>query len=169
MGHRIQLPHRLAAEGPQLRPALRGPTPSLLYSLSVIRCAQWLNKPVMLYANGVGPVRKPINRRRVKKVVERATLVTLRDHSSARELAEMGIGRSVQVTADPVFHLMPAGAEKSLALLSSAGIPQDRPSYCFWVSSGSLDSTVTDTSSLTAWMACWMDSRMASSPALAKP
>ena len=102
-------------------------TRSLLYYLSVIRCAQWLNKPVMLYANGVGPVRKPINRRRVKKVVERATLVTLRDHSSARELAEMGIGRSVQVTADPVFHLMPAGAEKSLALLSSAGIPQGRP------------------------------------------
>ncbi|MCI9156088.1 MAG: polysaccharide pyruvyl transferase CsaB [Lawsonibacter sp.] len=102
-------------------------TRSLLYYLSVIRCAQLLNKPVMLYANGVGPVRKPVNRRRVKKVVERATLVTLRDHSSARELTEMGISRPVQVTADPVFHLMPAGLDKSLKLLAAAGIPQDRP------------------------------------------
>ena len=115
-------------------------TRSLLYYLSVIRCAQWLHKPVMLYANGVGPVRKPINRRRVKKVVERATLVTLRDHSSARELAEMGIGRSVQVTADPVFHLEPAGEERSRALCAGAGLPEGVPftavSVRDWASAG---------------------------------
>lgn len=102
-------------------------TRSLLYYLSVIRCAQWLHKPVMLYANGIGPVRKPANRRRVRRVVERAALVTLRDHASARELAQMGITRPVQVTADPVFHLEPAGRERSLELLSSAGLPQGRP------------------------------------------
>ncbi len=66
-------------------------TRSLMYYLSVIRCADFLGKPVMLYANGIGPVRKPANRRRVKRVVERAALVTLRDHSSARELADMGV------------------------------------------------------------------------------
>lgn len=44
----------------------------------------------MLYANGIGPVRKPENRRRVKRAVERAALVTLRDRSSANELREMG-------------------------------------------------------------------------------
>ena len=63
-------------------------TRSLLYYLSVIRCAQWLHKPVMLYANGIGPVRKPANRRRVRHVVERAALVTLRDHASAQELVQ---------------------------------------------------------------------------------
>ncbi len=102
-------------------------TRSLLYYLSVIRCAQWLRKPVMLYANGIGPVRKPANRRRVKRVVERAALVTLRDHSSARELVEMGVTRPVQVTADPVFHLAPAGREKSLSLLAGAGIGEETP------------------------------------------
>lgn len=56
-------------------------TRSLFYYLSVIRCAELLGKPVMLYANGIGPVHKPANRRRVKRVVERAALVTLRDHS----------------------------------------------------------------------------------------
>ena len=84
-----------------------------------------LGKPVMLYANGIGPVRKPGNRRRVKKVVERATLVTLRDHSSARELADMGVTRQdLLVTADPVFHLAPAGEARCAQLLSGTGIAQ---------------------------------------------
>ena len=102
-------------------------TRSLLYYLSVIRCAQWLRKPVMLYANGIGPVRKPANRRRVKRVVERAALVTLRDHASALELERMGITRPAQVTADPVFHLEPAGESRSLELLQTSGLPQGRP------------------------------------------
>lgn len=33
-------------------------TRSLFYYLSVIRCAELLGKPVMLYANGIGPVHK---------------------------------------------------------------------------------------------------------------
>ncbi len=102
-------------------------TRSLLYYLSVIRCAQWLRKPVMLYANGIGPVRKPANRRRVKQVVERAALVTLRDHASAMELKQMGITRPAQVTADPVFHLEPAGEERSRALCAGAGLPEGVP------------------------------------------
>ena len=102
-------------------------TRSLLYYLSVIGCARRLGKPVMLYANGIGPVRKPVNRRRVKRVVERAALVTLRDHASARELKDMGVTRPVQITADPVFHLAPAGPEKSLELLSASGLPAGRP------------------------------------------
>ena len=102
-------------------------TRSLLYYLSVIRCAQWLGKPVMLYANGIGPVRRPANRRRVKRVVERAALVTLRDHASARELTDMGVTRPVQVTADPVFHLEPVGAERAARLCAGSGLPEGRP------------------------------------------
>ncbi|RKI69712.1 polysaccharide pyruvyl transferase CsaB [bacterium 1xD42-67] len=102
-------------------------TRSLVYYLSVIHCARLLHKPVMLYANGIGPVRDPANRRRVRRAVERAALVTLRDHASARELAEMGVERPVQVTADPVFRLEPTGAERSRALCAAAGLPQGRP------------------------------------------
>ena len=103
-------------------------TRSLMYYLSVIRCADFLGKPVMLYANGIGPVRKPANRRRVKRVVERAALVTLRDHSSARELADMGVDRpDLYVTADPVFHLAPASPERAEQLLACAGLAGDLP------------------------------------------
>ena len=101
-------------------------TRSLVYYLSVIRCAQWLRKPVMLYANGIGPVRKGANRQRVRRAVERAALVTLRDHSSAWELAEMGVTRPVHVTADPVFQLRPAPRERSLELLAQTGLPEGR-------------------------------------------
>ena len=103
-------------------------TRSLLYYLSVIRCAQKLGKPVMLYANGIGPVRRADNRRRVKQVVENASLVTLRDHSSARELEDMGVKSDrMVVTADPVFHLDPASPERAKELLASAGLPEGKP------------------------------------------
>ena len=36
----------------------RTSTRSLLYYLSIIRAAELFHKPVMLYANGIGPVRK---------------------------------------------------------------------------------------------------------------
>lgn len=102
-------------------------TRSLLYYLSVIRCAQLLHKPVMLYANGIGPVRRPANRRRVRRVVESASLVTLRDHASARELERMGVTRPVQVTADPVFHLEPVGEKRRSELLAAAGLEGTAP------------------------------------------
>ena len=106
----------------------RTSTRSLLYYLAIIRGAELLRKPVMLYANGIGPVQKPANRRRVKKAVERAALVTLRDRSSARELQEMGVRRSdLYVTADPVFNLSPAPLGRGKELIASARLPQDRP------------------------------------------
>ncbi len=101
-------------------------TRSLLYYLSVIRMAQRLHKPVMLYANGIGPVRRKRNRRWVKKVVERADLVTLRDHSSKEELEKMGVqAQKLRVTADPVFCMDPAPRERAEELLSTAGVEKN--------------------------------------------
>jgi len=77
----------------------------------------------MLYANGIGPVTRPANRRRVKRAVENADLVTLRDHSSARELREMGVEREdLYVTADPVFTMERAQQDRVVAILEQAGI-----------------------------------------------
>ena len=101
----------------------RTSTRSLLYYLFIIRLAQWFGKPVMLYANGIGPVQKPGNRRRVRSVVEKATVVTLRDQNSAQELREMGIAREdLHVTADPVFRLVPASTQRAQELLESIGM-----------------------------------------------
>lgn len=103
----------------------RTSTRSILYYLSIMRAAKLMGKPVMLYANGIGPVEKPGNRRRVKRAVDRADLITLRDHGSAQELREMGVDNpNLYVTADPVFSLEPAGREESLRLLQHAGLKE---------------------------------------------
>lgn len=101
-------------------------TRSLLYYLAVIHLAKGMGKPVMLYANGIGPVRKPGNRTRVKRAVEQASLVTLRDHDSAQELREMGVKRpELQITADPVFRLELENTQRSGEFLKGCGMPEN--------------------------------------------
>ena len=103
-------------------------TRSLLYYLSIMQLAKLLGKPVMLYANGIGPVRKAGNRKKVAKAVQGAALVTLRDHSSAKELQEMGVKNiALHVTADPVFRLESAPPACADALLAGTGIPAGAP------------------------------------------
>lgn len=86
----------------------------------------------MLYANGIGPVSRPANRRRVKKAVERAALVTLRDRSSAKELQDMGVSRSdLYVTADPVFNLPPPRRRGDRSCWKQPGCPRGFPSRRF--------------------------------------
>ena len=105
----------------------RTSTRSLLYYLMVIRWAKKLGKPVMLYANGIGPVTKPENRKKVKQTVELANVVTLRDRASAQELRDMGVKHpELHITADPVFNLVPAGADRGRELLTKAGLPAGR-------------------------------------------
>jgi len=103
-------------------------TRSILYYLFLIRAAERLGKRVMLYANGIGPVTKSANRRRVRRAVERADVVTLRDKNSAEELRRMGVTRTdLVVTADPVMTMDPVPAAQAAALLADAGVPADTP------------------------------------------
>lgn len=102
-------------------------TRSLVYYLSVMWLAKQMGKPVMLFANGIGPVRKPGNRSWVRKAVEQAGVVTLRDHSSAEELRAMGVQRTdLTVTADPVFQLEPAESDRARELTACCGLPEGK-------------------------------------------
>ena len=104
----------------------RTSTRSILYYLSMIHCAKRMGKRVVLYANGIGPVEKRRNRKRVKRAIDRVDLVTLRDRASAEELREMGVTNpNIHVTADPVFCLDPASDEASISLLEQAGLEAD--------------------------------------------
>ena len=100
-------------------------TRSLLYYLSVIRLAQLLNKPVVIYANGIGPLLGSRNRRLVRKVIEKCALVTLRDHHSVAELRSLGVVRNdLHVTGDPAFILKPTRAPREL--LRELGISDEK-------------------------------------------
>lgn len=102
-------------------------TRSILYYLSIIESAKLMKKKVMLYANGIGPVSKKENRKMVKRVINKADIITLREEDSKTELMNMGVtNKNMFVTADPVFTMEPISKEESAKLIEEAGIPKDK-------------------------------------------
>jgi len=94
---------------------------SLLYYLAVILLARLARVPVVVLAQGIGPIRRPALRRLTGRVLRGAARITVRDEESACELRQMGLGLrpgpEVTVTADPVFALQPAPEERGLSAL----------------------------------------------------
>ncbi|MCI8538343.1 MAG: polysaccharide pyruvyl transferase CsaB [Oscillospiraceae bacterium] len=106
----------------------RTSTRSLIYYLSIIQLARHYKKPVLLYANGIGPVAKPGNRERVRRVLDTVDVITLREENSKTELLSMGVTNPhMIVTADPVFTIAGVPREQAMADLEGRGIPTDRP------------------------------------------
>ena len=78
---------------------------SLRYYLAVIRLAEILGKRVMIYSQGIGPLKSEKNRARVAKAMNRCHEITVRDERSAQLLREIGVTREVKVFCDPVMAL----------------------------------------------------------------
>lgn len=100
-------------------------TRSLLYYLAVMTIAKLYGKRVMVYANGIGPINKNINRVLTKWVLNRADLITLRDEDSREYLEKMKVkNREIYVTADPVFTLDPSSEKVVDKILINENIPK---------------------------------------------
>ena len=95
---------------------------SLLYYLFIIKLATMRRVKTYIYANGIGPVVKEKNRTRVKNLLNKVDMITLRDEASLKELENMRITADVLVTADPVFTLVPERKEETEKYLSSNGL-----------------------------------------------
>lgn len=77
---------------------------SLYYYLAVIKLAKKCGAKVFVYANGVGPVKRFLNRKLTKRVLNTVDMVTLRDEDSKDELLSIGVTKpEIQVTADPAL------------------------------------------------------------------
>ena len=101
-------------------------TQSLIYYLAVIRSALKRGVKVMLYSNGIGPLRSRSNIKRAKKLLSRVDLITLRDPEALSTLNEIGVsGPKTIVTADPVFGAEPADPVFGRTLLKRFGVPDD--------------------------------------------
>lgn len=98
---------------------------SLWYYLNVLKMAISARTPVMLYANGIGPVNKAENRAKVAELLNKVDLITLRDTESYEEVKKMGVNKDAFVTADPALGMRGIDKERSRELLSEAGIPID--------------------------------------------
>ena len=101
---------------------------SLIYYLSIIAAAKWKGRKVMLFAQGIGPIRNRLMRLLTRLVVNKADVITVRDRDSAEELARMGVPAvKVEVTADPVLMLNPESKVMGKAILAEAGLDPYKP------------------------------------------
>jgi polysaccharide pyruvyl transferase CsaB len=98
-------------------------TKSLVYYLWLIGLARRCGARNMLYANGIGPVRKAANIERVRRSLGCVDLITLRDSHALQTLAGFGVkGPEIHVTADAAFSLDGEDREEARALLESLGV-----------------------------------------------
>lgn len=94
---------------------------NILYYAGIMATATALGVPVIVFAQGIGPVRGTFGRMVVRAVINRAAAITVRDPGSERLLRALGIRRRIELVADPVFALDP----DELSLDRDA-VPEDR-------------------------------------------
>src|SRR2546428_12071439 len=78
---------------------------SALYYLGLLGLATVLARATMVYAAGIGPLRRGWLRTLATGVLNRVTLITVRDEDSRRLLPELAVRRPVQGGADSAFGL----------------------------------------------------------------
>ena len=79
---------------------------SLPYYISIVSLAKLLRKPVIFYAQGVGPINRSFSKWLMRSIANRVDMITLRDEASREYLLNLGVTRPpMRVTADPVFSL----------------------------------------------------------------
>lgn len=74
--------------------------------------ANKINKPIISYNMGIGPVTKKWGRRFIKFIFDRLSLVTVRDKDSYTLLKDLGVNKPVEITADSAFVNKPCSEER---------------------------------------------------------
>ena len=102
---------------------------SPLYYLGVLNLARLVHTPYMIFAQGLGPLRRRLSQRLTAWACGQAAAVTVRDEPSAamlrNELALPAV--PVHVTADPALLLSPCDSERTEQLLRNCGISAGQP------------------------------------------
>lgn len=77
---------------------------SIHYYLSILRMGIWLKKRVYLISNGIGPLIREKNKKRVASVLNRVEHITVRDFNSEKLLVDIGVQpEKISVSADMVI------------------------------------------------------------------
>ncbi len=109
---------------------------SLEYYVQVIRLAKLLGLPVMVYANGIGPLYGERSHEKVKKILAQVDEISLREPSSYEFLREIGLNEAIlekiRVTSDPALTLRAASNARKKFIFENAEIAD--PAECFAVS-----------------------------------
>lgn len=102
---------------------------SILYYLSVIFIGIILKKKVMIYSQGIGPINKPFNKIFTKFVLNKVSVITLRDEKSQKVLQDINVkNKNINVTADPVIGLRRGDINLGYEILKNYGLKdEDKP------------------------------------------
>lgn len=87
---------------------------NVAYHCGLLRLAQFRRKPNMMYAQGVGPLTKPLSKKMVRLAAARVSAITVRDPASKVLLQNVGVKTPIQVTADPVWALEAATSSQNI-------------------------------------------------------
>ena len=100
---------------------------SLLYYLSILFLGTMLRKRVMLFAQGIGPIKSGFLRKLTKYVCSSVDLITVRDKDSLYELRRIGVpDHKVLLTADSVMTLPAESKEYGRGLLNKFYVPNNK-------------------------------------------
>ena len=96
---------------------------SLYYYLTIIFFALIFGRKVMLYAQGIGPIRGALAHKLMNLIINRVDLITVRDRGSLEELARLKITRpKIFCTADPVLAIKSVPLEFGKKILAEHSI-----------------------------------------------
>jgi polysaccharide pyruvyl transferase CsaB len=77
------------------------------YYTGVMALARLARRPYVIYAQGLGPIERAVNRRLAAMALRGAAYVSLRDDASVALARALGVRRPIDVVPDPALALMP--------------------------------------------------------------
>lgn len=101
---------------------------SLYYYMSILFLAKFVGTPVMLYAQGIGPICGGFAKKAMNIIGNMVNLITVRDSGSLGELEQLCIKKpKIHVTADPVLAIHPVDKEMGRAIFKQHGLDGAKP------------------------------------------
>ncbi|OEH86711.1 polysaccharide pyruvyl transferase CsaB [Desulfuribacillus stibiiarsenatis] len=82
---------------------------SVIYYLGIAWLAKKMGKPIVFYAQGIGPITHSVSKHLMKHVANKVDIITVRDYKSLLELQGMGIHNPpMYLTTDPALAINPS-------------------------------------------------------------
>lgn len=90
---------------------------NILYYTGLIRMAHLARKPVVIYAQGIGPLQKSLSRKLTRAALQHPStrVISVRDPESHALLEKIGVRKPIEITADPVWSLTTPSRNASLS------------------------------------------------------
>ena len=101
---------------------------SLYYYMGILFLAKLVRTPIMLYAQGIGPIYGRFARRLMRWFGNHSSLITVRDEDSLKELAMLKIIKPpIKATADPVLAIKPVDKQAGKNIFLKAHVDISKP------------------------------------------